>query len=207
MLLLLLLLLLLSLICQSQSKALHKMDGRSCKCEHYVRRCLMVTPCCGKTYPCRLCHDSYENHEVNRFAVEALQCTQCLKRQPVATHCNNCGIMFGRYSCTICRMFDDKECGQFHCNDCGICRKGGEDNFFHCQSCGICLTKNIKDTHKCRQESGRDVCPVCFESIHTSTESSIAPSCSHLIHMKCHRLIMEYGHRRCPYCNQEYQAL
>eukprot|EP00794_Sanderia_malayensis_P020110 gene20110-22081_t len=127
--------------------------------------------------------------------------------QSVTDHCKECGILFGIYSCKKCRLFDDADKGQFHCEGCGICRIGGKENFFHCSRCGICLATNIKDTHKCREESGKDNCPVCFESIHTSTESSIVPSCGHLIHSKCYRLIMEYGHRRCPYCNQYYQKL
>ena len=180
------------------------METAERKCEHYIRRCLMKTPCCGKLYPCRLCHDQAENHEVNRFEVETLQCVQCSTQQPVATHCKECGIRFGMYDCLKCRMFDDAEEGQYHCEECGLCRKGGRENFFHCNSCGICLTKNIKDTHKCREESGKDKCPVCFESIHSATQWSFAPRCGHLIHQECYRLIMNYGHRRCPYCNQFY---
>ncbi|XP_065057661.1 RING finger and CHY zinc finger domain-containing protein 1-like [Rhopilema esculentum] len=180
------------------------MESAVGNCEHYVRRCLLNTPCCGKMYPCRLCHDRNEDHEVNRFEVEILVCTQCRKDQPVSSHCKYCGILFGLYSCTKCRVFDDNDHGQFHCEECGLCRKGGRENFFHCKQCGICLTKSIKDSHKCREESGKDKCPVCFDSIHTATEPSLAPKCGHLIHMKCHRLIMEFGHRRCPYCNQDY---
>ncbi len=174
------------------------------KCTHYVRRCAIVTPCCNKIFPCRLCHNDSEDHEVDRFKVETLKCRQCGTTQPVSTHCKNCGISFGLYSCIKCRLFDDTDKGQYHCEECGICRTGGRDNFFHCDKCGICMSVGIKDTHKCRNESGKDMCPVCFDSIYTSTEPSLVPGCGHLIHSKCHRLIMEYGHKRCPYCNQLY---
>lgn len=182
-------------------------QSEATKCPHYVRRCHMLMPCCKKMYPCRLCHDSTEDHEVNRFEVETLLCTQCGTEQAVASHCQDCSIMFGMYSCTKCRLFDDADKGQFHCSKCELCRVGGKDKFFHCDQCGICLSINIRDTHKCRSDSGKDKCPVCFESVYTSTEPSLVPGCGHLIHSKCHRLIMEYGHKRCPYCNQNYEKM
>ena len=49
----------------------------------------------------------------------------------VASHCKDCGIKFGRYFCTICRLYDDQEKGQFHCNGCGICRCC---DYVHCYS-------------------------------------------------------------------------
>lgn len=35
-------------------------------CEHYERQCSIVAPCCGRGYPCRLCHDANEDHKVDR---------------------------------------------------------------------------------------------------------------------------------------------
>ena len=49
----------------------------------------------------------------------------------VASHCKDCGIKFGRYFCMICRLYDDQEKGQFHCNGCGICRCC---DYVHCYS-------------------------------------------------------------------------
>lgn len=45
-------------------------------------------------------------------------------------------------------MFDDADKGQFHCDECGICRVGGRDNYFHCNTCGLCLPQCRKDNHK-----------------------------------------------------------
>ena len=174
------------------------------RCEHYTRRCSLLAPCCDKFYPCRLCHDRVEDHEMNRFSVETIQCLQCYTEQSIASHCKECGIRFGMYSCLECRLFDDKDKGQFHCSKCGVCRTGGKDKFFHCDKCEICLSTALKESHKCRPESGKDKCPVCFEPVHTSTQPSIVPDCGHMIHFTCHRLIQQYGHRRCPYCNQPY---
>ena len=39
-------------------------------CEHYVRRCLLVAPCCDKAYVCRHCHNDAEAHEMDRHAVK-----------------------------------------------------------------------------------------------------------------------------------------
>ena len=45
---------------------------------------LFQAPCCNKTYPCRLCHDEKETHEIDRFAVKEVVCRKCDKRQPVS---------------------------------------------------------------------------------------------------------------------------
>lgn len=46
--------------------------------------CVCVqAPCCGKLYVCRLCHDAEEPHELDRFKVEEVQCSQCLTLQQV----------------------------------------------------------------------------------------------------------------------------
>ncbi|MFQ6656930.1 hypothetical protein Gotur_026828 [Gossypium turneri] len=37
--------------------------------------------------------------------------------------CSHCGVNMGEYFCDICKFYDDDITkGQFHCNDCGICR-------------------------------------------------------------------------------------
>ena len=45
---------------------------------------LAQSPCCGKVYPCRFCHNENEpTHELNRFAVSEVVCRNCNTRQPV----------------------------------------------------------------------------------------------------------------------------
>lgn len=173
-------------------------------CSHYIRRCALVTPCCEKSYPCRFCHDKEENHELDRSSVEFIKCTQCSTIQEVGLHCTECGIRFGMYACLECRLFDDQDKEQFHCDKCGVCRVGGSENFFHCDNCEICLKISLIDSHKCRSESGKDRCPVCFEYVHTASEPSFVPSCGHLIHFKCYNLIQKFGHLSCPICMQSY---
>ncbi|KAJ8434401.1 hypothetical protein Cgig2_002603 [Carnegiea gigantea] len=132
-------------------------------CEHYRRRCRIRAPCCNRIFTCRHCHndamvcvlfflllsmflnplililailmsyaasslsDPMERHELVRQDVTR-----------VAKVCSNCGVDMGEYFCEVCKFYDDEtDKKQFHCNECGICRVGGRENFFHCQKCGM----------------------------------------------------------------------
>lgn len=53
-----------------------------------------------------------------------------------------------QYNCSICAIFDDECKGQYHCEACGLCRIGGQENFFHCATCDMCLPKNLENEHK-----------------------------------------------------------
>lgn len=120
------------------------------ECSHYIRKCSFLTPCCGKIYMCRFCHDHNEKHKLDRESVEFIICLQCSKRQLLGTHCIDCGLCFGVYACLKCRLFDNADKEQFHCSDCGVCHTGGAANFFHCSTCKVCYKKAIKKTHKCK---------------------------------------------------------
>ncbi|XP_028403667.1 RING finger and CHY zinc finger domain-containing protein 1-like [Dendronephthya gigantea] len=170
-------------------------------CEHYVRKCGLVSPCCNKVYPCRLCHDKKESHKLIRTDVKFIECLQCGCKQKVSPKCKNCLIIFGKYYCGICRLFDDREKGQFHCDGCGICRVGGRDNYFHCDKCDLCLRKSILDSHKCLEKSSRNNCAICLEDIHTSTIAAQVPKCGHLIHSTCFSDLLQSGGYTCPTCN------
>ena len=56
------------------------------------------TPCCRKTYQCRFCHDSSENHVLQRDDVTKVVCANCGHKQGVEQTCQNCGTIFGRVS-------------------------------------------------------------------------------------------------------------
>lgn len=47
------------------------------QCKHYIRRCTLECPICLKYYPCRVCHDENESHELNRREVKNIQCCVC----------------------------------------------------------------------------------------------------------------------------------
>lgn len=171
-------------------------------CDHYQRKCLLLSPCCGKEYRCRLCHDDNENHSLDRKSVKSIVCSQCNKKQTVGRNCEDCGILFGNYSCIECRLFDDTDKQQFHCDGCGICRVGGRENFFHCDVCNICISTAIRDSHKCLIDASKTNCPVCLEFIHTSRRKIHIPNCSHLMHWDCYKGMMEHGNYTCPVCNK-----
>ena len=54
-------------------------------------------------------------------------CVRCLCLRvelfQTAGECTRCHAQMGRYFCAKCNLFDDNITkGQFHCDDCGICR-------------------------------------------------------------------------------------
>jgi RING finger and CHY zinc finger domain-containing protein 1 len=92
----------------------------------------------------RCTQDAQKRHILDRKAVKEVVCALCNTRQPVAGSCNSCGVAFGAYSCLKCNFFDDDlERKQFHCEECGICRVGGRENYFHCSTCNCCYNKAI----------------------------------------------------------------
>ena len=107
-------------------------------CEHYQRHCELQAPCCKEFYSCRICHDEHQETEdtlhtiketcletFNRHRVMKVRCNDCRTIQSVGKECTSCFRYFAYYYCTYCCLFDDdKSHDIFHCNKCGICRKG-----------------------------------------------------------------------------------
>lgn len=54
------------------------------------------TPCCGRFYNCRYCHDENEDHHFDRKTLTELICTNCDTRQKVQADCQKCGVRFGK---------------------------------------------------------------------------------------------------------------
>ncbi|XP_021343549.1 RING finger and CHY zinc finger domain-containing protein 1-like [Mizuhopecten yessoensis] len=173
-------------------------------CQHYKRKCALVSPCCKKVYTCRVCHDDEENHQLMRQEVQEVKCLLCEKVQKVAETCENenCLTVFGTYFCEKCRLYDDDNKKQFHCDKCGLCRVGGEENYFHCDTCGVCLAKELKNAHKCIEQASRSNCAICLEDLHTSRIAAHIPPCGHLIHYACFKEMLKTGNYACPTCNQ-----
>ena len=178
-------------------------------CEHYKRKCKLVSPCCNEIYTCRLCHDleKYDleqnpkiKHKLNRFDIKEIVCAKCETKQPVSNICINCNISFGKYFCNICNLFDDTDKDQYHCFDCGFCRIGGKDNFIHCVKCNMCISKNIFEQHKCITVK-ESLCPICMSDLFTSTLKIMPMICGHYIHIEC---LQEYikTNYKCPTCSQ-----
>ena len=148
-------------------------------CNHYKRKCKFITKCCDKIFPCRLCHDEYFElqknvHQLDRHTIEEIICTNCEEKQHVSNKCTKCNIQFGAYFCKICNLFDDDTSKQqFHCDKCGICRVGGEDNFYHCNTCNSCIRTVLKNNHVCIKNSFHNTCPICCDSIFNSVKNKL----------------------------------
>jgi RING finger/CHY zinc finger protein 1 len=127
--------------------------------------------------------DPQKRHQLERKLVSEVICALCNTRQPVSPDCIACGVSFGRYVCMKCHFFDDDTTKQqFHCDDCGICRVGGRDNFFHCSTCNCCYSTSLQDGHVCVTNSMHQNCPVCFEYLFDSIRPIAVLPCGHTIH-------------------------
>jgi RING finger/CHY zinc finger protein 1 len=173
-------------------------------CKHYLRRCKIISPCCNKVYPCRLCHDedNYETsindkHKINRYDIKEIICTNCNEQQKVKQYCEFCYACFGLYYCDICHLFDDIDKGQYHCVQCGLCRVNKND-FKHCDKCDMCVNKDCYETHKCLS-SKESLCPICMTDIFNSTTEISQMKCGHYIHKKCFYGLLENTYK-CPIC-------
>jgi RING finger and CHY zinc finger domain-containing protein 1 len=175
-------------------------------CLHYDRNCLIFSNCCNKYYACRLCHDMYENHILDRFKINKMKCLKCNEIQDISQYCIKCNNCMGIYFCKICNLFDNN--GEikkiFHCNDCGICRIGGKDNFYHCNKCEGCISIKIKDNHnKCIEKSFKDNCSICLEDIFNSRSDIYILNCNHIFHKKCLFKVLMLCSNTCPICRTE----
>lgn len=105
-------------------------------CQHYRRNVKPQCSTCHKWYSCRFCHDAAEDHPLIRKDTKNMLCMLCACPQRASDTCINCGATAARYYCNICKFWDDHPLKNiYHCNDCGICRRGiglGKD-FFHCK--------------------------------------------------------------------------
>ena len=116
--------------------ALSKEDVLVLGCEHYRRNVKLQCSTCERWYTCRLCHDEVEDHVLIRHATKNMLCMLCGSAQRAGEFCVECGERTAWYYCGVCKLWDnDSNKSIYHCNDCGICRKGrglGKD-FFHCK--------------------------------------------------------------------------
>lgn len=105
-------------------------------CQHYERNVKLQCSTCQKWYSCRFCHDAEEDHVLIRKDTKNMLCMLCRTPQRASDICVNCGEMTAQYYCNICKLWENRQSKPiYHCNDCGICRRGlglGKD-FFHCK--------------------------------------------------------------------------
>ncbi|KAA0199463.1 hypothetical protein HAZT_HAZT007884 [Hyalella azteca] len=159
-------------------------------------------PECSRAYVCRLCHDDAEEHNINRFAVTSVVCLACDATQPKAAECAHCGQRFGKYSCLVCALYDDRDLGQFHCDGCRLCRVGGREKYTHCDTCCSCLPNHLANKHQCLPGASERQCPVCLEDIHSARDTAHVPSCHHFLHSSCYEQLIRQNISSCPVCGK-----
>ena len=177
-------------------------------CGHYNRGCDLLYSCCNKYFGCRFCHNDAMTdykldrkliHECDRKLVSIVKCRYCFNEQEFTDKCTKCASVFGNYCCNICKLLDLDLKGQFHCDDCGICRQNGRENFFHCNQCGTCVSKNIDgSSHKCAIKLDGN-CPVCCMSFINSTIQPIPLKCGHWMCITCLKEYTKHS-ANCPLC-------
>ena len=89
----------------------------------------------------------------------------------------------------------------FHCDLCGFCRVGGQENFRHCSECCMCISINVFETHRCFKDKYKNNCPVCREDMFSSRQSPQDLPCGHAIHAHCFRKLAGFDYR-CPICKK-----
>jgi len=173
-------------------------------CTHYNRSCMILAPCCNKFYPCHRCHDSNEDHQLDRSSVVTIMCKECRKIQPLDSHCIHCHIKFGEYYCHHCRIYDNNNKEQFHCHKCNTCKVGGADNWIHCDTCSMCIRKDTLHKHICHEDKSKSVCPICIDPFFVDHRSVMEiPQCGHLIHIDCLEVYCKHRNNiKCPICSK-----
>ena len=181
-------------------------------CGHYIRGCRYVSPCCGKIYNCRLCHDAemYDNmmdinkqHKMKNPDVKKVICKKCYFFQDFAQYCESCDYCFGKYYCEKCKFIDDnKDQEYFHCDKCGICRRGKGDEYEHCDECNGCFRIGHKNSSLCQQNKMNNDCPICFEELFHSIDTAHQLTCKHMMHSKCFDSYLKSGNPKCPICRK-----
>ncbi|KAL2073359.1 hypothetical protein VTL71DRAFT_10683 [Oculimacula yallundae] len=173
-------------------------------CKHYKRNVKLQCSACDKWYTCRLCHDEVEDHILNRKETKNMLCMLCSCAQRAGEFCVNCGDRTAWYYCDICKLWDnDADKSIYHCNDCGICRKGrglGKD-VFHCKTCGTCMSMANEKSHKCIERNSDCDCPICGEYMFTSPSPVVFMLCGHGIHRACYDRHMKSSYK-CPICSK-----
>lgn len=105
-------------------------------CQHYERNVKLQCSTCDKWYTCRFCHDAVEDHNLIRSETKHMLCMLCATPQRAGEVCVTCGEISANYYCDICKLWENRPSKPiYHCEDCGICRRGlglGKD-FFHCK--------------------------------------------------------------------------
>ncbi|KAK6005043.1 hypothetical protein QM012_007822 [Aureobasidium pullulans] len=183
-------------------------EGTGLGCAHYSRNVKVQCFDCNQWHPCRHCHDSSPNlpfpHGLNRKMTRNMLCMLCSTPQPAGPTCTNCGVDSAYYYCSKCKLWDnDSTKSIYHCDDCGICRRGeglGKD-YVHCKRCNVCISISTSSTHPCVERATDCDCPLCLDYLFSSSLPVVSLACGHYMHGSCYKELMHVTYR-CPVCNK-----
>lgn len=177
-------------------------------CIHYKRNVKVQCYDCHLWFTCRHCHDASPNlpfpHILNRMRTENMLCMLCQTPQPAGEVCIKCAQDTAYYYCSKCKLWDnDSTKSIYHCDDCGICRRGeglGKD-YVHCKRCNVCISISTSDAHPCIERATDCDCPLCLDHLFSSTSAVVSLMCGHYMHATCYKDLMNVTYR-CPVCNK-----
>ncbi|CAD0081696.1 unnamed protein product [Aureobasidium vineae] len=183
-------------------------EGTGLGCAHYSRNVKVQCFDCNRWHPCRHCHDASPNlpfpHGLNRKMTRNMLCMLCSTPQPAGPTCTNCGVDSAYYYCSKCKLWDnDSTKSIYHCDDCGICRRGeglGKD-YVHCKRCNVCISISTSSTHPCVERATDCDCPLCLDYLFSSSLPVVSLACGHYMHGRCYKDLMHVTYR-CPVCNK-----
>ncbi|KAL3913829.1 MAG: hypothetical protein SGARI_000454 [Bacillariaceae sp.] len=194
--------------------------GQVLGCAHYARACKIRHPLSGRLYTCRLCCDQErdgpggeKDEPLDRYAVSEVSCMKCKTLQPAAKTCINgdCELHkqgFAKYYCDICHLYDDRPRPIFHCPYCNTCRSGqglGID-YRHCMRCNACVSL-ADDNHRCIPQKLQGSCPICHETLFSSTEPLRGLRCGHVMHLSCFTDYRRGQNYTCPLCMRSMEDM
>lgn len=183
-------------------------SGPAFGCQHYKRNVKVQCFDCRMWFPCRHCHDASPDlpfeHHLNRKKTENMLCMLCHTPQPAGEFCVNCEELAAYYYCSKCKLWDNDSTKRiYHCDDCGICRRGeglGRD-FVHCKRCNVCISISTSAAHPCIERATDCDCPLCLDYLFSSPLPVVSLLCGHYMHANCYKDLMNTTYR-CPVCNK-----
>lgn len=170
------------------------------KCSHYDRNCKSYCIDCELFWYCFRCHNTNINtHKLNYTKIKLIKCLICNEEQKSSNMCKKCNIIFGKYFCNKCNLWENKEIDIYHCDKCKLCRLGKFDTSIHCDVCNICF--NTKNKHKCLIDTFKSNCPVCNEYMFDGQIESLILKCGHSMHITCYNKYIKTNYK-CPLCKK-----
>lgn len=173
------------------------------KCKHYNTKLIIYAECCNKYYDCKKCHNEVNpDHKVKNKNIKKIKCLRCNTENPYGNFCYNCCDTISKYSCLKCGLWNDKKINYYHCNKCGLCKLGNENEMFHCDKCKKCFDIKIIDYHNCSLYSENNNCPLCLEILGNKNIKVL--KCGHVLHYECLvQLLLNSTNKKCCICRKE----